>query len=101
MMRSLSRSKAERMMFWGWIAMAVIVWNGLYDLLLNRAANVYLFEASLHEMGRGPAVSLSEEMASAVRYAAWVSTLWAAIILLAGLLTLRVRKGSDRGRILA
>lgn len=96
MMRPLSRSRAERIAFWGWIAIAVVVWNGLYDLLLNRAANVYLFQAALHELGRGPAVSLSEEMASAVRYAVAVSTLWAGILLAAGFLTLRVSRRSDR-----
>lgn len=90
-MDPLYRARAQRMAFWGWIALAVVVWNGLYDLLLDRAANVYLFEAALHELGRGPAVSLREEMADAVGYAMAISTLWAGIVLLAGFLTLKVR----------
>jgi hypothetical protein len=90
-------SRGERMAVVAWAVLAVAVWNGLYDLLLNRAAKDYLFRSALHEMGRGPSVSLGYEMAVAVRYAIWISTLWAGILLLAGLLTLRLRKGSNRG----
>jgi hypothetical protein len=86
----LSWSRAERVALGAWVIAAVIVWNGLYDLLLNRAAKDYLFRSALHELGRGPAVSLSDEMAIAVRYAIWISTLWAVLLLVAGFLTLRV-----------
>ena len=87
-----SFTRSQRTAVWIWIAIAVVVWNGLYDLLLNRAAKDYLFRAALHHAGRGPAVSLSEMMYVAVRDAALISTLWAGIILAAGLWT--VRRGS-------
>jgi hypothetical protein len=83
--------RSYRTAIWIWIGIAVVVWNGLYDLLLNRAAKDYLFRAALHDAGRGPFVSLSEMMHVAVRDAALISTLWAAVILLAGLSTAGVR----------
>ena len=79
--------RSQRTAIWIWIGIAVVVWNGLYDLLLNRAAKDYLFRAALHDAGRGPYVSLSEMMHVAVWDAALISTLWAGIILLAGLAT--------------
>jgi hypothetical protein len=82
--------RSQRTAIWIWIGIAVVGWNGLYDLLLNRAAKDYLFRAALHDAGRGPFVSLSEMMHAAVRDAALISTLWAGLILLAGLWTIRV-----------
>lgn len=82
--------RSRRTAIWIWIGIAVVVWNGLYDLLLNRAAKDYLFRAALHDAGRGPFVSLSEMMHVAVRDAALISTLWAGLILLAGLWTILV-----------
>ena len=85
-----SFTRARRTAVWIWIAIAVVVWNGLYDLLLNRAAKDYLFRAALYEAGRGPSVSLSDMMYIAVRDAALLSTLWAGILLAAGLWTVRL-----------
>jgi hypothetical protein len=92
-------SRSRRAAVWMWIGIAVVVWNGLYDLLLNRAAKDYLFRAALHDAGRGPSVSLSEMMHIAVRDAALISTLWAGIILLAGLWTIRRGTGALRGQV--
>jgi hypothetical protein len=68
----------------------VVVWNGLYDLLLARSTQTYLFRQALHQAGRGPWLDLTTAMDVAVRDAAWVSTLWASILLLAGLITIRL-----------
>ena len=92
-MESLSRP--QRLAVWIWVGMAVVVWNGLYDLLLNRAAKDYLFRAALHDAGRGPFVPLSDMMHVAVRDATWISTVWAGIILLAGLGTVRLLRGTN------
>ena len=72
-----------------WIVVAIVVWNGVYDMLLTRGVKDYLLREALNQAGRGPAVTLSEEMGIAVRYAAWMATLWASSIMLAGLATLR------------
>ncbi len=73
-----------------WIILAVVVWNGLYDLLLARSTQNYLFRAAMHQAGLGPAADLTAAMDIAVRDAIWISTLWAGIILLAGAWTVRM-----------
>jgi len=90
MMRALPRS--ERLAVAIWLALAVVVWNGVYDVLLTRGVKEYLFRWALHEAGRGPLVPMSRIMEVTVRDAVWVSTLWAGIILLAGMVTIRLMR---------
>jgi hypothetical protein len=82
--------RRERIAVYLWLAVAVVVWNGLYDLLLARSTQTYLFRQALHQAGLGPWLDLTTAMDVAVRDAAWVSTLWASILLLAGLITIRL-----------
>jgi hypothetical protein len=92
-------SRQERLIIWIWVILAVVVWNGLYDLLLNRSAKDYLLRAALHDAGRGPSVTISHAMHVAVRDAIWISTMWAGLILLAGLVTLRIAKNAKTAKI--
>jgi len=71
-----------------WLIVAVVVWNGLYDLLLTRATKEVLLRAAMHEAGRGPLVSAAQMMGESIYDAVWKSTLAASLILLAGLLTI-------------
>jgi hypothetical protein len=73
-----------------WLIVAVVVWNGLYDLLLARSTQTYLFRQAIHQAGLGPWVELTTAMDIAVRDAAWMSTLWASLLLLAGMITIRL-----------
>jgi hypothetical protein len=73
-----------------WLIVALVVWNGVYDLLMTRSAKEYLLRRMMHEAGRGPDVQLAPMMNLAVGNAVWVSTLWAGVILLAGLWTIRM-----------
>jgi hypothetical protein len=82
--------RRERIAVYLWLAVAVVVWNGLYDLLLARSTQTYLFRQALHQAGLGPWLDLTTAMDVAVRDAAWMSTLWASILLLAGLITIRL-----------
>jgi hypothetical protein len=82
--------RRERLAVWLWLIVALVVWNGLYDLLLARSTETYLFKQAIHQAGRGPWVDLSTAMAVAVRDAAWISTLWACLLLLAGMVTIRL-----------
>ena len=70
-----------------WIVLAVVVWNGLYDLRITLGVRDHLMKAALHQAGRGPEVTMSEDMAATVKDATLVASLWAAIILAAGLAT--------------
>ena len=90
MIRKLGR--AERIAVGLWIVLAVVVWNGVYDLLLTRGIKDYLLRNALHEAGRGPEVSMTALFDFTVSEAFWVSTLWASVILGAGLWTVRAMR---------
>ena len=94
-MRRLGR--AERIAVGLWIVLAVVVWNGVYDLLLTRGIKDYLLRNALHEAGRGPQVSMTALLDFTVSEAFWVSTLWASVILLAGLWTVRLMRSQSHG----
>jgi hypothetical protein len=82
--------RRKRIAVWLWVVIAVVVWNGLYDELLARSTQTYLFRQAIHQAGLGPWVDLTTALDVAVRDAAWLSTLWASILLLAGLVTIRL-----------
>lgn len=82
--------RRERIAVGLWIIIAAVVWNGLYDLLLARSTQTYLFRQAIHQAGLGPWVDLTSALDIAVREAAWLSTLWACLLLLAGLITIRL-----------
>jgi hypothetical protein len=81
-------SRSERLAVALWVGLAVVVWNGLYDLRITLGVRDYLLAAALHAEGRGPAVVMAEAMRLTVRDAVLVASLWGAIILAAGLGTL-------------
>ena len=82
--------RRERIAIGLWLIIAVVVWNGLYDLLLARSTQVYLFRQAVHQLGLGPWVDLTTALDIAVRDAAWLATLWASVLLLSGMLTIRL-----------
>lgn len=96
-MRRLER--AERIAVGVWIVLAMTVWNGVYDLLLTRGIKDYLLRNALHQAGRGPEVSMTAILDFTVSEAFWVSTLWASVILLAGLWTVRVMSARRTPRV--
>lgn len=87
-MRGLTR--AERIAVGLWVVLAIVVWNGVYDVLLARGIKDYLLRNALHEAGRGPDVSMTALLDVTVTQAIWLSTFWASVILLAGLWTVRL-----------
>ena len=94
-MRALSR--AERAAVALWVILAVVIWNGIYDVLVTRGVKEYLLRRAMHDAGRGPDVQLALMMDLTVRDAAWMATLWASIVLLAGLWTIRMfARGEQR-----
>ena len=81
----MTPARARRWAVGLWIVMAVVVWNGLYDLRITLGVRDYLMQQALHDAGRGPAVTISDAMHETVRDAIKVATLWSLIILGAGL----------------
>jgi hypothetical protein len=82
--------RRERFAVGLWLLLALVAWNGLYDLLLARSTQNYLFRAAMHQAGLGPAADLTTSLDIGVRDARWIATLWAGIVLLAGMGTVKL-----------
>jgi hypothetical protein len=92
--RSPSQVKRERALVVLWLVMALLLWNGVYDMTVGEGIKEYLFRSALHEAGRAPNVSIASVLDPYIFDAAWVSTFWASLVMLAGLLTIRVMRRS-------
>jgi len=73
-----------------WLTVAVLLWNGIYDMILVRGVKEYLFRAALFAAGRGAETPIAQVMDVAVHEAVWIATFWASLVLLAGLFTIRL-----------
>ena len=72
-----------------WLVIAIVIWNGCWDLVLRRAEKEYLLRHAMHEASRGPAVTIDQFMGPARYDAMWIATVVAGLILLAALITIR------------
>ena len=73
-----------------WVVVGIVVWNGVYDLMLVRGIKEVLFRDALYSAGRAPRTPVAAIMDATVYDALWVSTLWASVIVLAGMFTIRM-----------
>ena len=87
-------SRHERALVGLWVVLGVALWNGVYDMTLGEGIKEYLFRSALHEAGRGPQLSIATVLDPFIFDAVWVSTFWASVVLLAGLVTIRVARRS-------
>jgi len=85
-------TRRERIAVALWIGIAIVAWNGLYDLLLARSTQNYLFRQAIHQAGLGPWIDMKIAMHIAVRDAIWIATLWGCILLLFGMTTIKLIK---------
>ena len=92
--RSPGQVRRERALVGLWLVMALLLWNGVYDMTVGEGIKEYLFRSALHDAGRAPAVSIASVLDPYIFDAAWVSTFWASLVMLAGLLTIRVMRRS-------
>jgi hypothetical protein len=92
-MQALTRR--ERALAVLWIVLAVALWNGVYDMTVGEGIKEYLFRSALHEAGRAPRVSIATVLDPFVFEAIWVSTFWASLVMLAGLVTIRAMRRND------
>jgi uncharacterized membrane protein SpoIIM required for sporulation len=81
--------RRERVLVVVWIIIGIVVWNGVYDFVMFRGVQAYLFRNALHELGRAPDSPMKLFMDNVIYDAVWIATLWSGAILLAGLLTIR------------
>lgn len=86
----------ERKLTLMWLVLAILLWNGVYDMTLGEGIKEYLFRSALHEAGRGPRVTIAAVLDPFIFDALWVSTFWASLVMLAGLLTIRTLRSGAR-----
>ena len=87
-MRSLAPREKVALALWGLIGIGL--WNAMYDQVLEKGIKEYLFRSTLHEAGRAPRVAIATVLEPFLFDAIWVSTFWAGLVLLAGLVTIRL-----------
>ena len=90
-------SRAQRLAVGLWLVLAVALWNGIFEMMVVRGVKEYLFRAALFDAGRGPLTPIAEVMDPAIYHATWVATLWASIVVLAAMLTIRMLNSGGRG----
>ena len=91
-------SRRERWLVGLWVVLGIVLWNGIYDMVLGEGIKEYLFRSALHEAGRAPRPSLAVVLDGTIFKALWISTLWSSVVLLAGLLTIRFMRGGEKSR---
>lgn len=87
-------SGRQRAAAWLWLLIPVVAWNAVYDLRITLGVRDYLLQAALHEAGGAPAILMADAMRVTVRDAVMVASLWASVLLLAGLGTIRLLRAS-------
>ena len=85
-------SRRERWLVGLWLVLGIALWNGVYDMMMAEGIKEYLFRSALHEAGRGPRPAIATVLDGTIFKAVWISTLWASVVLLAGLVTIRVMR---------
>src|SRR5215471_16174883 len=81
--------KIERRLLILWVAVAFVVWNGVYDMRMHDTVRGYLLETALAQAGLGRGVDMRTVMHRGLVDAIAFSSAWALGVLLAGLITLR------------
>ena len=84
------RSRREKIAVAVWVLIGIGIWNAMYDQILEKGIKEYLFRSTLHEAGRAPQVAIGTVLEPFLFDAVWVSTFWAGLVMLAGLLTIRM-----------
>jgi hypothetical protein len=81
-------SRIEKRLLILWLALAFVVWNGVFDLRQHDTVRGYLLETTRAEAGLGRGVDMRQYLARGRVDAVAFSTAWACGVLLAGLATM-------------
>ena len=63
---------------------ALLVWNGIFGLLVSRGEKQYLLDQARHELNLGPEASLPARMRVTIQQGAWEATRWAVVVIVLG-----------------
>jgi hypothetical protein len=69
---------------------AVLVWNGIFGLLVSRGEKQYLLDQARHELGLGPEASLPSRMEGTIHDGVREATRWAAVVFVLGAVAVRL-----------
>jgi hypothetical protein len=81
-------SRIEKRLLILWLALAFVVWNGVYDIRMHDAMRGYLLETALAQAGQGGGVDMRTYLHRGLLDAIAFSTAWAMGVLLAGMITM-------------
>ncbi len=70
-----------------WLVVAVLVWNGVFDLYVSSGSREYLQMAAEAELGRGSTPAMRDVMVWTSRRGAMAATGWALLVFGAGCAT--------------
>ena len=79
----------ERRLLILWLAVAFVVWNGVYDMRMHDTVQHYLYETALAQAKLGGGIDMRAALHRGLVDAIAFSTAWALGVLLAGLATMR------------
>ncbi len=82
----------RRVAAWLWLALAVIVWNVVFDQVIIDAGRHYIEIATASAESNGPYLKIEDTMRPARSRALWMASGSAGAILVAGLAALRIAR---------
>ena len=91
-------TRIEKRLLILWLALAFVVWNGVYDMRMHDTVRGYLVETALAQAGLSRGVDMRVTLHRGLVDAVAFSTAWAAGVLLAGLVTMRTYQRHIVGR---
>jgi hypothetical protein len=86
---SFSLTRIEKRLLILWVALAFVVWNGVYDMRMHDTVRGYLVQAALAQGGPGRGVDMRAYLHRGFVDAIAFSTAWALGVFLAGIVTMR------------
>jgi hypothetical protein len=82
-------TRVEKRLLILWVALAFVVWNGVYDMRTHDTVRGYLLETTRAEAGLGGGVDMRDYLDRGRVDAIAFSTAWALGVFLAGIVTMR------------
>ncbi len=86
----MTRRRATLVAYGLCLCSALLVWNGIFGLLVSRGEKQYLLDQARHELGLGPEASLPVRMAGTVRNGVREASRWAVVVFVLGAVAVRV-----------